>query len=284
MGFVDALGHQEWITSPDTAVVGDNWVGTNVADTFGGTAGADIANGLGGRDTLTGGAGDDFLGGGAGRDTAVFSGPVSRYDFGLDGANQIVVTDHQAGADGSDTLNAIELLRFGSQTYTLGQGTNGINSLLATNADNLLLGFGSDDTLFGRRGNDALFGGDGNDRLDGGRGVDILHGGDGADTFVFRTSAEANGDTILDYHTGDFIDLSGIDANTGLGGNNAFSSTILGGGSFTAAGQLMLSYDAVTDTTVIHGNTNGDFTTDEFQINLQGDHRTTSPVPLFIIN
>jgi Ca2+-binding RTX toxin-like protein len=284
MGFVDALGHQEWITSPDTAVVGDNWVGTNATDTFGGTAGADIANGLGGNDTLTGNAGDDFLGGGAGSDTAVFSGPVSRYDFGLDGANQIVVTDHLASADGTDTLNAIELLRFGSQTYTLGQGTNGINSLRATNADNLLLGFDGADTLFGRRGNDALFGGKGDDRLDGGRGVDVLHGGDGSDTFVFRTSAEANGDTILDYHNGDIVDLSGIDANTGLGGNNAFSTTILNGGSFTAAGQLMLSYDAVTDTTVIHGNTNADFTTDEFQINLQGDHRTTSSVPLLIIN
>jgi serralysin len=67
-------------------------------------------------------------------------------------------------------------------------------------------------------------------------------GGAGADTFVFTALNEsllAAPDDIADFSTeeGDQIDLTAIDANTGSGGDQAFS--YIGGGNFTnVAGEL----------------------------------------------
>ncbi len=79
--------------------------GNNNANTLNGTAGADQINGLGGNDNLNGAGGNDLLDGGANTDTAIYTGPITNFDFTLDGFNRVVVTDISAGSpNGSDTL------------------------------------------------------------------------------------------------------------------------------------------------------------------------------------
>ena len=73
-----------------------------------------------------------------------------------------------------------------------------------------------DDSLQGGDGSDALFGGAGNDTLDGGAGADTLTGGAGADVFVVQGA-----DTITDFTTADFVDLSQFYNATTLAARNA---------------------------------------------------------------
>ena len=115
---------------------------------------------------------------------------------------------------------------------TLGQTYNG------TSANNTYAGGAGDDTIFGNGGNDTLSGGAGKDTIDGGTGkdkitgnagADVMTGGTGADTFIFTalsdsTPALAGRDRITDFSHSDLdrIDLSALDANTALAGNQAF--------------------------------------------------------------
>jgi hypothetical protein len=78
-------------------------------------------------------------------------------------------------------------------------------------------------------GADTLSGGAGKDVLVGGPGADRLTGGKGADTFVYLSLADSKPkpskrDTIRDFNAkqGDRIDLSAIDANAKVKGNQAF--------------------------------------------------------------
>ncbi|MEN9757019.1 MAG: hypothetical protein RL755_1206 [Pseudomonadota bacterium] len=87
----------------------------------------------------------------------------------------------------------------------------------------------ADDEITGTTKADKLSGGLGNDTLIGGLGKDNLTGGVGADIFKFNavndTAAIAkNADTITDFKSNekDKIDLSAIDANSTLIGNQAF--------------------------------------------------------------
>ena len=95
--------------------------------------------------------------------------------------------------------------------------------LTGNDLDNVLTGGSQDDTLSGAGGNDRLIGGD---------GVDRMTGGSGADTFVGEINttkvASKEGlislDLILDFQSGvDKIDLSALDANTGVAGDQAFN-------------------------------------------------------------
>ena len=76
-------------------------------------------------------------------------------------------------------------------------------------------------------------------------------------------------DIITDFVSGtDRIDFSGIDANTGVAGNQAF--TMLGTAAFFGvAGQLR--YDVVGADTVMQGDVNGDGVAD-FELQLTGIH------------
>jgi hypothetical protein len=103
-------------------ILGDNGnnvlTGTANADTILGLGGNDTLSGLGGNDTLNGGTGNDFIDGGAGDDTAVYSGNLSAYavaDLG-----QRIMT---SGTDGSDTVVAVEHLRFSDGTIHLNDGS-----------------------------------------------------------------------------------------------------------------------------------------------------------------
>jgi Ca2+-binding RTX toxin-like protein len=134
-----------------------------------------------------------------------------------------------------------------------------------------LNGEGGADFLVGGSGNDKLSGGSGNDIIDGGSGVDNLTGGTGSDRFDFNSLIESgtgvgNRDIIADFVRGlDRIDLSTIDANPGLAGNQAF--TFIGTGGFTAAGQISTSISPETGGLRVLINTDAD-TQSEMQIEL----------------
>ena len=107
-------------------------------------------------------------------------------------------------------------------------------------------------------------GGRGNDLLIGGRGRDLMTGGQGADVFKFNMLADsgrfaAGADVIQDFGVGrDRIDLSAIDADMGVKGNQAFTLSL--DGLSGQAGQLAMLIDA--DRTRVMIDIDGDATAD----------------------
>ena len=135
-----------------------------------------------------------------------------------------------------------------------------------TVGNDLFIGTAGNDNLSGGAGNDILQGAGGDDVLNGGADVDILTGGlgldnliggSGADTFVYLGLTDSprgvGRDIITDFSTveGDKMDVSAIDANPVLAGDQAFTLVA----SFTgAAGQLV--FDAASH--VAQFDQNGD--------------------------
>jgi Ca2+-binding RTX toxin-like protein len=146
-------------------------------------------------------------------------------------------------------------------------GNPGANTLKGSGGNDLLKGMGGADKLYGDAGADRLEGGDGNDLLSGGTGADVLVGGAGADRFDFDAISHSTGsarDQIVDFARaqGDKIDLSGIDANTRVDGNQAFA--FIGGSAFAGkAGQLRVG--STNGEAVIQADVNGDKVAD-FQV------------------
>ncbi|MBW8727258.1 MAG: M10 family metallopeptidase C-terminal domain-containing protein [Inquilinus limosus] len=98
--------------------------------------------------------------------------------------------------------------------------------------------------------------------MDGWIGRDTLTGGGGADRFVISAAGHSGpgaADRITDFSQGDRIDLSAIDADPALAGDQAF--VFLGGGAFTGtAGQLRAEVSG--GDTVVSGDLDGDRTAD----------------------
>ena len=201
--------------------------------------------------TIIGGAGDDRLNGGKGADN--MQGGAGNDTYIVDNAGD-VVTD----SSGIDTV----VTRI---DYTLGDD---IERLRAGSDSGLI--------LTGNGGDNRIMGGAGDDVIIGGLGKDTLTGGDGDDVFKYLAMSDsgptgATRDTITDFTAGDKIDLSAIDAIDG-GGHDSF--TFIGGGRFTAAGQLRVTTTAAGDT-LIQANTGGTNAAD-FSILLKGDHTLTA--------
>jgi hypothetical protein len=114
------------------------------------------------------------------------------------------------------------------------------NTINGNNGSNTLNGTAGDDVINGLGGSDTINGKDGNDTIVGGAGKDYLTGGNGADTFKYAAVSDSgtgsgSRDVIRDFQPGaDKIDLSAIDANGGLSGDQAFlfqtGSAFAGGG------------------------------------------------------
>jgi Ca2+-binding RTX toxin-like protein len=94
--------------------------GDRFANALLGGAGADTLSGGKGDDVLTGGGGDDALDGGDGADTAVYAGPASAYSWARGTDGSWTVKDLRVGvAEGQDTLNNVEGLRFSDKTVSI---------------------------------------------------------------------------------------------------------------------------------------------------------------------
>ena len=114
----------------------------------------------------------------------------------------------------------------------------------------------------------------GNDRptvLLGHGGRDLMTGGGGADRFDFRAVSDspfAAPDRITDLSNEDVINLSAIDANTRVAGDQAFTLV----SAFTRqAGQLTMTFSAAAGVTVLAADVNGDGVAD-FRVLLDGNH------------
>lgn len=149
------------------------------------------------------------------------------------------------------------------------KGSAGDDALNGDATANRLSGAAGADVIRGGSGGDYLLGGDGDDTIVGGAGRDGMTGGAGADTFVFLAfsdSTKAARDFITDFNAadGDTIDLSAIDAISG-GANDAFTAVA----AFSnTAGELVISYNAKVNSTVISADVDGDGVAD-FQLALQ---------------
>ena len=162
-------------------------------------------------------------------------------------------------------------LKFGAPAFTL-NGGDGDDALTGAKGLFTLQGEAGNDKLTGGKLVDSLNGGTGKDKLTGGAGSDSLTGGTGRDLFIFQSAGDSpsgagNRDTILDFShaEGDRLDLSKIDADSGLAGNQAFH---LGGAVFTnTAGELIQTVSG--GQTLLQGDINGDGIAD-FELALMG--------------
>lgn len=117
--------------------------------------------------------------------------------------------------------------------------------------DDIILGGEDNDRLWGEAGDDRLYGERGDDILNGGSGLYTLNGGQGNDVFDYDALSDSPGfeetsprvirDDIVGFNgrgadLGDRIDLSTIDANLDVAGNQAFNLNQLtySGGILTA--------------------------------------------------
>ncbi|SFG10787.1 calcium-binding protein [Roseobacter denitrificans] len=284
----------------------DNMFGGLGNDMFRGGTGSDVIEGGDGDDEAFGGDGNDTLRGGEGND--VLDGSAGN-DF-IAGENG---DDTLVGQVGMDTLvggDGLDELRGGGGNDLL-YGDNGNDILFGgANEDRLFGGEGDDflqgnqqnDELNGENGNDRLFGGDGfdfldggsgNDRLEGGNGLDILVGGLGADVLLGNAqndiyqfnSVEESNPTSMDVIVGmdgvgvaggDRIDLSNIDANALISGNQTFTflglQTTEAGLSFGAGGFWL---ENAGGPTLLYANTDDDDVI-EFAIQINDGAGTSS--------
>ena len=164
------------------------------------------------------------------------------------------------GGIGSDTLSYAYAVSgvVVSLAKTVAQDTTGSGVDTVLNFENLS-GSAYHDHLLGTTGANRLDGGAGDDTLFGGGGVDTLVGGAGGDDFVWSAITQsplAAKDIVSDFShaQGDQLDLSLIDANTALGGDQAFvfiGSAAFGGDATAqlryAGGVLYGSVDADSD-------------------------------------
>ena len=184
---------------------------------------------------------------------------VERFFTGNEGDNHI----YAGGAAGElNGLGGNDTIRAGNGGFIVDGGTGddgltgaiGRDTLIGGDGNDRLAGEGNNDDLSGGKGKDIIAGDPGNDTIRGGIGADVLTGGDGRDDFVFAAGNSVGGsaDRITDFSgagvaVGDRIDLSAVDADTTVAGDQAF--TWRGSGT----GQLRAVEEGAN--TVIYGNT-----------------------------
>ena len=239
----------------------DTLVGADAADRFHGGSGNDVLSGGGGDDTIYGEDGNDVMYGGNGHDVLSGEGQNDRI-HGHDG------DDTMTGGLGNDTM----IGGFGADSIEGGSGSDQLHggdqndTIFGENGNDTILGGNGDDVLSAGGNNDTVYGNHGDDTITGGTGVDRLYGGLDSDTFVFNSEAEIGSggaaDVIADFQQGmDVIDLSGVDALSGVAGDQEF--TFVGTAAHSGAGATLRYVNNGIDT-LVYGDTSangaGNFT------------------------
>ena len=152
---------------------------------------------------------------------------------------------------------------FGTESADVYSGSSGSQWIWAWGGNDTIAGGDGSDSIHGGNGNDhvdggygndRLYGDNGNDNLQGDGGDDTLYGGNGKDRFVFDDGdsgvGSGNRDSVEDFQrgeylpvngqpqwvAGDIVDLSAVDANTQVSGDQAF--TYVGTLPFSGAAQI----------------------------------------------
>ncbi len=232
-----------------------------------GLGGIDTITGSNGNDTIDGGGANDILRGGGGDDVFLVGANSGKDTIdGGTGSDTVRITSdnvslNTTGWTGIEAINASERL-----------GVKIVGTTLGDTLDFTGVTLNNIDAIDGGVGNDTITGSAGNDTIIGGAGTDLLAGGGGNDRFVFKAATESRpaalADHILDFHTGDLIDLSLIDADASLAGVQNF--TFIGAAAFSGLGQLRVGTDG--GHVALFGNISGNNTTAEFEIILDNDH------------
>ncbi len=274
----------------DTLLNVENLTGSAYNDVLSGNAAANIIDGGLGNDSMAGAAGNDtyhvrqaadVVTELAGQGTDKVISYLANYTLGANVENGQIQAAGAANMTGNALPNLI-IAGFGNNVINGGLGLDSVsyagskaavNVSLAIAAAQATGGSGSDtlasiENLIGSNFADKLLGNAGANTLTGGLGRDTLTGNAGNDTFVFNSEKDsgntlATADVITDFSSGDKINLSGIDANIATSANEAFTSLLAAGGTFTQAGQLKFAAG------VLYGNTDADSAA-EFVISLTG--------------
>ncbi len=219
-------------------------LGTNVADDLN-------ANWSLGSDLMLGFAGDD----------------IYRINSTLDDIREI-------GGQGTDTVitrNATTTLKTNFENLTLDNTAGFLTALNGTgnSAANVITGNSNANILSGLSGNDTIIAGLGNDTLIGGAGKDTMTDGGGNDDYDFNATSEsvvgANRDICTDFtHNIDDIDLSTIDANLNVAGDQAF--IFIGNVAFTGTAGEVRFFNSGADVIV--------------QVEIQGDGNQTADMEI----
>ncbi len=198
-------------------------------------------------------------------DRIIWNDVTNQLFYDEDGLGGVAAIQFATIGSVSGTLSAADfsVMSFGASESAWLDAAVGTD-LVGDESGNTLQGFAGGDTIRGLGGNDTLLGGTGSDVLAGGAGADRLTGGAGSDVFEYNAIADSIGgggrDAIADFETGiDLIGLSGIDANTMVDGDQAF--TFIGSAGFSrTAGELRVA--TVGTGCVVRGDVNGDAVVD----------------------
>jgi Ca2+-binding RTX toxin-like protein len=282
----------------------NGWTITNAGNATGvtltGSAKNDTLTGGNGEDTLTGGDGDDILfgstsgndklTGGAGVDTFYIDASSHTItDLGFGGADVFQVYALSANATAAADWTASALTLNNSFASITANGHNidvsaaiGNNGWTITNEGNAtgvtIGGSAQNDFLEGGDAIDLLGGNGGDDTIIGGANADILTGGLGIDTFIYRDVSDSGltdptRDLISDFVSGtDKIDLSAIDADVSVAGDQAFgfeaNSTAVNN---LLGGSVGFFQDIGNGVTIVHLELAGDLNFNaDFTIRLSG--------------
>ncbi|WGM39948.1 hypothetical protein [Caulobacter sp. NIBR1757] len=239
--------------------------GDDGADQLFGDAGTDTLTGGAGDDRLEGGDGNDTLDGGAGADTLIggLGNDIYLINDLLDTVVELAGEGYEiakVSVDGWVIAEGIEALQMTGSGDIGATGNDSANNMKGNTGDNRLDGGAGVDTIDGGAGADIIIGGLGND---------LLRGGSGGDTFVvahaFGPTLET--DQIYDFVRahGDRLDLSGIDADTLVEGDQAFTLV----SAFTRhAGEMTLTF--ASNITTLRLDVNGDGRVD-YQMKINGN-------------
>jgi Ca2+-binding RTX toxin-like protein len=213
-----------------------------------------VGNGL--SNTITGGAGDDTLVGGGAGDALIGGAGVNTASYSNAGGGVIASLANVSGNAGDAS----------GDTYQ--------------NIQNLL-GSGLADNLEGDSQSNTLTGGAGADTITGGNGADVLQGDAGNDIYDFNSLSEtaASAPDLINFAAGDKIDLSTIDADPALGGDQAFhlDGSVRSGG----AGDVTFNYSGGgLDVTIVNLYVDSDTTIDA-TIYLRGNISLTNSSFIF---